>query len=161
METKSKRAATKRDGADIAFGVLPGLIGYQLRQAQLAIFTDFQENIGAHAITPGLFGVLVVIDANPGLKQTTLARAIRLDRSTVVSVIDKLEARKLVARRQADGDRRSNTLWLTRDGKTLLDKLTGLVRAHEERLVAGFSQADRARLALLLQRILNAKSSQA
>jgi DNA-binding MarR family transcriptional regulator len=105
--------------------------------------------------------VLVVIDANPGLKQTTLARAIRLDRSTVVSVIDKLEARKLVARRQADGDRRSNTLWLTRDGKTLLDKLTGLVRAHEERLVAGFSQADRARLALLLQRILNAKKSQA
>jgi DNA-binding MarR family transcriptional regulator len=160
MKTKSKTAAAKRDGADIAFGVLPSLIGYQLRQAQLAIFSDFQETIGTHAITPGLFGVLVVIDANPGLKQTTLARAIRLDRSTVVSVIDKLEARKLVARRQADGDRRSNALWLTSDGKALLGKLTGLVRAHEERLVAGFSQADRARLACLLQRVLHAKSSQ-
>jgi hypothetical protein len=45
--------------------VLTSLIGYQLRQAQLAIFSDFQETIGAHAITPGLFGVLVVIDANP------------------------------------------------------------------------------------------------
>jgi|PersoiStandDraft_1058852.scaffolds.fasta_scaffold04036_2 DNA-binding MarR family transcriptional regulator len=161
MKTKSKTAAAKRDAADIAFGVLPSLIGYQLRQAQLAIFGDFQETIGAHAITPGLFGVLVVIDANPGLKQTTLARAIHLDRSTVVSVIDKLEARKLVARRHADGDRRSNALWLTSDGKALLGKLTGLVRAHEERLVAGFSQADRARLARLLQRILHAKSSQA
>jgi DNA-binding MarR family transcriptional regulator len=160
MNTKSRTAASKPDGAGIAFGVLPSLIGYQLRQAQLAIFSDFQETIGAHAITPGLFGVLVVIDANPGLKQTTLARAIRLDRSTVVSVIDKLEARKLVARRQADGDRRSNALWLTGDGKALLGKLTGLVRAHEERLVAGFSQADRARLAFLLQRIHHAKRSQ-
>ncbi len=161
MKTKPGTAASKRGAADIAFGVLPSLIGYQLRQAQLAIFSDFQESIGAQAITPGLFGVLVVIDANPGLKQTTLARAIHLDRSTVVSVIDKLEARKLVARRQADGDRRSNALWLTSDGKALLGKLTGLVRAHEERLVAGFSQADRARLARLLQRILHAKSSQA
>src|SRR5471030_2920030 len=134
---KTKTTATKRDGADIAFGVLQSLIGYQLRQAQLAIFSDFQETIGAHEITPGLFGVLVVIDANPGLKQTTLASAIRLDRSTVVSVVDKLEARKLVERRHADGDRRSNALWLTGDGKALLDKLTGSVRAHEERLVAG------------------------
>lgn len=161
MKTKPKTTVTKRDGADIAFGVLPSLIGYQLRQAQLAIFSDFQETIGARAITPGLFGVLVVIDANPGLKQTTLARAIRLDRSTVVSVIDKLEARKLVERLHADGDRRSNALWLTGDGKALLDKLTGLVRAHEERLVAGFSRADRARLTRLLQRILQTESSQA
>jgi DNA-binding MarR family transcriptional regulator len=161
MKTKSRTAASKRDGSDIALGVLPSLIGYQLRQAQLAIFSDFREAIGAHAITPGLFGVLVVIDANPGLTQTTLARAIRLDQSTVVSVVDKLEARKLVARRQTDGDRRSNALWLTSDDKALLGKLTGLVQAHEERLVAGFSQADRARLANLLQRFLHAKSSAA
>ena len=161
MKTKPKAAVTKRENADIAFGVLPSLVGYQLRHAQLAIFSDFQQTMGTHAITPGLFGVLVVIDANPGLKQSTLARAIHLDRSTVVSVIDKLEARKLVARRHAEGDRRSNALWLTGEGKTLLGKLTGLVRAHEERLVAGFTQADRAQLAGLLQRILHAKNSQA
>ena len=161
MRTKSKTPSPKRDPADIAFGVLPSLIGYQLRQAQLAIFNDFQESIGAHAITPGLFGVLVVIDSNPGLKQTTLASAIRLDRSTVVSVIDKLEARKLVARQHTEGDRRSNALWLTSEGKALLGKLTGLVRAHEERLLADLSQADRARLARLLQRIHHAKRSPA
>ena len=158
MKAKSKSSAGKRANGDIAFGVLPELIGYQLRQAQLAIFKDFQDTVGAHAITPGLFGVLVVIDANPGLKQTTLARAIHLDRSTVVNVIDKLEARRLVSRRQADGDRRSNALWLTAEGKSLLAKLTPLVLAHEERLVADFSQVDRARLARLLQRILNSKS---
>ncbi|HMC46464.1 MAG TPA: hypothetical protein VKJ77_14180 [Caballeronia sp.] len=62
-------------------------------------------------------------------------------------------------RRQADGDRRSNALWLASDGKALPGKLTGLVRAHEERLVAGFSQADHARPACLLQRILHGKSS--
>jgi len=93
----------------------------------LAIFSDFQETIGASAIRPGLFGVLVAIDAIPRLKQPTLARAIRLDRSSVASGIDKLEARKLVARRQADVDRRSNALWLSSDGKALLGKFTGLV----------------------------------
>lgn len=157
MKTKSKPNAAKRAEAELAFGVLPELIGYQLRQAQLAIFRDFQDTVGAHAITPGLFGVLVVIDANPGLKQTTLARAIRRDRSTVVNVIDNLETRRLVTRRQTDGDRRSNALWLTAEGKTLLGKLTRLVLAHEKRVVADLSGADRARLARLLQRIHQAK----
>jgi hypothetical protein len=36
MKTESKTAATKRDGADIAFGVLPSLIRYQLRQVRIA-----------------------------------------------------------------------------------------------------------------------------
>lgn len=148
--TKNRSAGD--DG--IKLGPLPELLGYQLRLAQIALFRDFEESLGEYAITPGLFGVLVIIEANPDLKQSDLARAAHLDRSTVVSVIDNLERRKLVERRPALNDRRSNALRITEEGSTLMRKLKRLVGEHEKRLVAGMTDDERATLVRLLQKIL-------
>ncbi len=139
------------DGID--FGILPGLIGYQLRLAQIAIFRDFVAALADFEVTPTVFGSLVLIEANPGLKQTELARGMNLDRSTVVSVIDKLQARGLVVRRKASDDRRSNALALTKRGAALLAELKPLVSAHERRLVENLDAEERAVLVRCLQRI--------
>lgn len=144
----------REPGSDIDFGHLPDLVGYQLRLAQIAIFKDFATTLGELDITPGLFGVLVIIEANPGLKQTELAKATHLDRSTVVSVIDNLERRALVERRAAAGDRRSNSLHLTADGKTLLKKLKRLVAEHEQRIKNNLSETEQATLIRLMRKIL-------
>lgn len=138
---------------DLAYGLLPGLIGYHLRMAQIALFKDFAQGPGAEDVTPGLFGVLVVIEANPDLKQSDLARAARLDRSTVVTVIDNLEKRGLVERRVALHDRRSNAIRLTEAGAALLKKLKRQVAAHEKRLLQNFTPAERDTLVTLLQKV--------
>jgi DNA-binding MarR family transcriptional regulator len=138
----------------VAMGLLPSLLGYQLRLAQRAIFDDFAEAIGELEVSPGLFGMLVVIEANPGLKQTELANAAQLDRSSLVPALDKLEARGLVARRASAEDRRVNGLWLTQDGTALLKKLKQRVARHEQRLAQNLSEAEREQLIELLQRIL-------
>lgn len=138
---------------DLDYGVLPGLIGYQLRMAQIALFKDFAQGPGAEDVTPGLFGVLVVIEANPDLKQSDLARATRLDRSTVVTVIDNLEKRGLVERRVALHDRRSNAIRLTEAGLALLKKLKRQVAQHEKRLMQNFTTAERDQLVALLQKV--------
>ena len=133
-------------------GVLPGLIGYQLRLAQRAIFADFADTVDEIGISPGLFGILVVIGENPGLTQQALANAAHLDRSTVVTVIDKLEDRGLVERHAAD--RRSNGLFLADKGAALLRGLKRKVVQHERRVVQNLSARERAQLVALLQRIL-------
>ncbi|MCK6408038.1 MarR family transcriptional regulator [Thauera sp.] len=140
----------------ITFGMLPELIGYRLRIAQVGIFRDFCVSVGEPEITPTLFGVLVLIDANPGMKQTQLADAIQLDRSSVVSVLDKLEARGLVERVRAPDNRRANALHLTRAGQQLLQALIPQVRAHEERVLSALDSAERAQLCKLLGRLLPA-----
>ncbi len=137
----------------IDYGTLPGLLGYQLRLTQLAIFKDFSESVSDDKITPSLFGVLVVIDANPGLKQTELAQAVRLDRSTVVSTLDKLERRKLVKRHRVEEDRRTNALLLTDAGRALLQQLIPQVEAHEQRLAAELTERERNTLIELLAKI--------
>ncbi len=86
---------------DLDRGILPGLVGFHLRQAQIAVFRDFTATMGELEITPGLFAVLVLIESNPGLKQTELARAVHLDRST-----RRLGARQPGAARPGDAPHR-------------------------------------------------------
>lgn len=144
-------AAKRKSNLD--FGLLPGLVGYHLRMAQIALFRDFAQGPGAEDVTPGLFGVLVIIEANPDLKQSELARATQLDRSTVVTVIDNLERRGLVERRVALHDRRSNAIRLTEAGVALLKKIKRQVGAHEKRLVQNFTAEERETFINLLRKV--------
>jgi DNA-binding MarR family transcriptional regulator len=153
-------SASRVNGAaahSLDLGLLPSLLGYQLRLAQRAVFSDFEDALGELEISPGLFGMLVVIEANPGLKQTQLARAAHLDRSTLVPALNKLEARGLVMRRSSEHDRRVNGLWLTPPGAALLKKLKQRVLRHEERLGRDLSPSERAQLVALLARIFPEK----
>jgi DNA-binding MarR family transcriptional regulator len=134
-------------------GVLTGLVGFHLRQAQIAVFRDFAATMGSLGISPGLFAVLVLIEGNAGLKQSELAKAVHLDRSSVVSVVDNLERRGLVERHAVANDRRSNALRLTASGVALLKKLKRRVADHERRLARDLDASERAQLVALLPRI--------
>ena len=134
-------------------GILPELLGYHLRLAQRAIFGDFAQSMAELEVSPGLFGLLVIVEANPGLKQTELADAAQLDRSSLVPALDKLEARGWVERRASEHDRRMNGLWLTEAGAVALRQLKHRVLAHERRLAHQLSSAERQQLVELLGRI--------
>jgi DNA-binding MarR family transcriptional regulator len=151
MPRKSK--LDDRNDSPLAHGVLTDLVGFHLRQAQIAVFRDFAATMGALDLSPGLFAVLVLIDGNAGLKQSDLARAVHLDRSTVVSVVDNLERRGLVERQAVANDRRSNALRLTATGAALLKRAKRRVAEHEKRLARDLDAGDRATLVALLQRI--------
>ncbi len=95
----------------------------------------------------------MIIESNPGVKQTDLAKAIQLDRSTVVPLIDRLEQNGYVARKRMANDRRTNALGLTKKGAGLLVKLKPLVVEHEARLTRKLSKANQRRLITLLNKI--------
>ena len=128
-------------------------MGYQLRRSQLRMFHDFAGTMTGLQITPGQFGVLTLIEANPGSTQSALARAIGIERSTMVAVIDTLEGRSLVERRPSPVDRRSYALILSEEGKGLMENLRPLVRQHEERISTNLSAVERRQLINLLRRL--------
>ncbi len=131
-------------------GALPQLLGYRLRLAQQAVFRDYAASV--HGLSPGRVGLLVYVDANPGVTQSRLAEAVRRDRSTMVGVLDQLEARGLIERRRGE-DRRTNGLWLTRAGRALLARALRGIARHERRIAARLSAAERRQLLALLGKI--------
>ncbi len=142
-----------RDDDNYDYDLLPGLIGYNLRRAQTAVFQDFSKSLKDCNITPGQFGVLVLIQANSGLNQTRLGNALGIDRSTVVAVIDRLETRGLVERAPAPTDRRSYALHLSDQGVALLRQARGLVEEHESRIARDLNPAEQKQLNELLTRL--------
>ena len=148
-----KVLAAKPRGSPVDRGVLTGLIGFHLRLAQIAVFRDFATTLGALDLAPGVFAVLVLIESNTGLKQTELANAVGLDRSSMVPVIDNLERRGLVRRHAVATDRRANALRLTTAGSALLKKAKRLVAAHETRLAENLAVGERVALVAMLDRI--------
>lgn len=142
------------DGLD--FDMLPELAGFHLRRAQISVFNRFGRQIARDRVTPGQFGILVLINANRGLTQSALAKAVGVERSTMVATIDGLEQKGLVERRPSPVDRRSYALTLTPTGKSLLTKLKRKVREHEKRTYDGFTDEERETLIRLLHRIWSA-----
>ena len=137
----------------VDYDILPELVGYHLRRAQGVVFDDFLRTMATQRIAPGQFGVLVLIAANPGLSQSALARAVGVERSTMVEVIDRLQARGLVERRPSAADRRSYALGLSAAGRRLLTRLKPMVRRHERRVTKRLDDAEKATLIGLLRRL--------
>lgn len=150
MASKQSRQARDTDRLDL--GPLPDLLGYQLRLAQLAVFRDFERSARGLGVSPGRFGLLALVEANPGVSQSRLAHAVGLDRSTMVAVLDQLEERGFVERR-AGPDRRTNGLWLTREGRRVVAQLKRRIGEHEARIAGRLSARERETLLVLLRRL--------
>lgn len=149
------RARQGRNGK-LGLGPLPELVGYNLRKAQVAVFQSFQNAVAPHDITPGQFGVLIMIHENEGLSQSDLGAAVGIDRSTMVAVIDRLESRGLVVRAPSPNDRRSYALKLSPEGETLLGELVPRIKAHDQGMMKDLSPQEQTQLIDLLRRVARA-----
>ncbi len=151
---RSATAPPARSGRKpVDFGELPGLLGFPLRIAQIAVFRDFHARIDALSLTPASFSVLEILHRNPGLTQTRLAQAVRLDRSSLVPLLDRLEQRALVRREASTTDRRQNHLFLAAAGTALRNVAMQKVREHDAHVSAVLTPAERRMLLRLLAKL--------
>ena len=142
---------TPRD--ELGRGRLDGLLGYWLRRAQVRVFQDFATAMAKDGLTPGQLGVILLVEANPGISQSALAAALGIDRSTAVALIDRLQRRGLVKRSQRAGDRRANALEIPRAGRPAFARILARLSAHEARIAAALDPADRETLLGFLRRV--------
>lgn len=151
----------KPAGEGLDRGLLPSLLGYVLRRTQSAVFADFAATFAkaGETLTPGEFGLLVLVERNAGLSQMALARALGIDRSTLVPILDRLQARDLLQRHRSPTDGRTHALALTPFGRKALSRFGRLVRQHEKRILAGLSVAEIRTLIDLLEKVRGAARS--
>jgi DNA-binding MarR family transcriptional regulator len=145
------------DGASpIDLGPLPELVGYMLRRAQLAVFQDFWRGYEPFDIRPAQYAVLLIIERNPGLRQSQVSSALNIKRANLVALLDSLERRGLAKRVPVETDRRSYALHLTEDGVSIMRKLAEVNAAHERRVNAIIGEPGRKELLRLLHGVIDA-----
>ena len=79
---------------------------------------------GRWDLSPSQFNALNLLRLSPdGLSQTDLSRQLIMHRSNVTGLVDRLEQRGLVARREVAADRRAYSVVLTTAGARLLGEI--------------------------------------
>jgi DNA-binding MarR family transcriptional regulator len=135
---------------DLDYGVLPDFIGYALRRTKTALLAYFKSTTEGFELSPGQLGILVLIEANPGINASNLARAVEMDKSSLTPFLAKLEKHGLALRERSSTDKRSFHIALTAFGLVFLLDVKTQVIAHEARLAKGLGAAKTARLKALL-----------
>src|SRR6266404_5044763 len=86
MDTMASAAS-----ASIGLDVLPELLGFNIRRAQIELWRDFGATVSGGEVRPGLFSLLLLVGANPGIAQIDLANQLSVDKASIVALIDRLE----------------------------------------------------------------------
>ena len=98
-------------------------------------------------------GVLEDAEVLEGIDEPT--DVIAFDRSTLGSVIERLEAKALVARKPSREDKRVKLLYLTKAGETLLRDIVPAVDRAQARMLQPLKTSDRKTLLALLTRLVD------
>jgi DNA-binding MarR family transcriptional regulator len=124
------------------------------------IATDrFANLIGSLGLTPRMWGLLNVLDAEGPVTQHALGRLIGMDPSTMVGTIDQLESQGLVERRPHPNDRRAHALTMTDEGRRTLKRGLELARQAQDELFAPLDAEERQQLHDLLLRVLQSAAA--
>jgi len=82
-----------------------------------------------------------------------IARVMSCDRSNVSRLLDRLDGRGLVARRDAESDGRIRVVELSEDGRHLVERFTAMLGAEVNRLLAEVPKRERRDLGVRLNQI--------
>lgn len=139
---------------------LDGLLGYRLQMANLLAISDAREALAEHGITPAKLTALLLIRANPGCDQTTLGRALMINRSSAMKIVNFLEEKGLIERRPGR-NLRTNALHLLPDGEVRLEQMLARLHEADSRLSERLTSGERDTLFRLLGKLGRARVKRA
>ena len=129
-------------------------VAFLLSQVGAHAANSFEERLVAMQLKPHHAGLLRMLGSNPGLSQQELCDVFGIFPSRLVVLLDQLEARRLIERRDNSSDRRGHRVHLTKAGRKALTGIRRLTRELETDLCAALTDPERATLASTLARIV-------
>jgi len=129
--------------------------GYLFRRMQQIAVALFIEECKAFELTPVQYAALIAIHTHPGIDATRLSAVIAFDRSTLGSVIERLESKKLIDRKPSGEDKRVKLLYLTKAGVAILRDIMPSVEKAQARMLQPLKPSERKVLLSLLTQLVD------
>jgi DNA-binding MarR family transcriptional regulator len=107
----------------------------------------------AVALNARQVGILTMVTELEPMTQKSLADALRIDRTTMVALLDDLEDKGYVARQRHPHDRRAFLVHPTDSGRVAKDAAVRILDEQQRRFLAPLTPAESAQLAALLKRL--------
>ena len=142
LRREPKVRVERAEGAKVDLGCLPRFLGYTLRRAHMCAWRQYVAAIGENKIRPGLFSLLVLVGANPGIAQIELGTHLGIDKASIVALLDRLEKVGLLNRLRSTRDRRRQGIFLTDQGTAELKSLISQASVLERQLATRYTRGE-------------------
>jgi DNA-binding MarR family transcriptional regulator len=137
-------------------------LGYWLFYAQRSVAYAFYEALKAccieheklYVVTPPQWGVLSLLHNQDGQTIGALSQQRAIDAPTMTGIVKRLEQSGLVERRHDFVDRRLVKVYLTDEGRDIMQYLPDAAIEFSRIMVQGFSESEKRDLQAKLQRII-------
>jgi DNA-binding MarR family transcriptional regulator len=128
-------------------------LGYLFKHAQMRMAQLNSEALAPLEINGRELAVLLTLADHEPASQQQAAERLGVDRTTMVALLDGLEAKGLVTRRPQAGDRRRNVVELTGKGQDTLERGVRASDEAERVLLSPLTPEERPVLRRMLQAI--------
>jgi MarR family transcriptional regulator for hemolysin len=125
-------------------------IGFLLHDVARLMRKRFEQRTRDQGLTRAQWQTIVYLARQEGVHQACLAETLEIEPMTLVRILDRLEQRGLIERRQDPEDRRAWRLYLKEGARPLLAAMQPLGEATRAEALEGVSEEDRDRLIQIL-----------
>jgi DNA-binding MarR family transcriptional regulator len=130
-------------------------LGFALHRTYMRMKVLSARRLRSHGLTPDQFAVLATLWDNPGLSQGEIARLLIKDAPNVTRIVDRLEHKELVERREDPSDRRAYRIYPTRSGRALHKTLGQKVLDLRAEMFQSLTDKEQANMRKLLDKLFD------
>ncbi|HEY1943682.1 MAG TPA: MarR family transcriptional regulator [Roseiarcus sp.] len=125
-------------------------IGILLNEVARLMRKRFEQRTRDQGLTRAQWQTIVYLARQEGVHQACLAEMLEIEPMTLVRILDRLEQRGVIERRQDPEDRRAWRLYLKEAARPLLAAMQPLGEATRAEALEGVSDTDRDRVMQIL-----------
>lgn len=129
-------------------------VGYWLRFVSNHVSHAFRRKIEARGVTVAEWVVLRELFDRADAAPSEIAERLGLTRGAISKLVDRLEAKALLARQAGGPDRRYQSIALTAEGRALVPELAALADRNDAEFFGGLDAPTRATILRAMQDIV-------
>ena len=128
-------------------------VGYHLKRSYVQVIEHFHIDMSEVNLRPAEYSILSMIFENDQVTAKKLSKALNIAPPNLVSLIDSLEERQLIAKSINENDRRSQLLSLTEAGEVLLAKAIQTSADSQRKALSNLTTHEVGELISLLRKV--------
>lgn len=114
--------------------------GFVLAKVVQDMVYSFNDSLKTYSLSTRDYGVLLTIYNNKNVSQKKIADILKIDKTTVVYIVDDLEEKNYLKRVKNPKDRRSFQLKLTKKGNSILKPLWDMRKEAERQTLKDLTE---------------------
>jgi MarR family transcriptional regulator, transcriptional regulator for hemolysin len=128
-------------------------IGYAITDVSRLMRTVFERRVRATGLTRAQWLVIARLRRHPGLSQSEIADLLEIEKASAGRLIDRMQAKGWLQRRDDASDRRINRLHLTPEAERLHAAIWPIAEATVDVALGDLSSEERRQLTRLMARV--------